>query len=152
IEAWLVHERAVPLIAVEFAFAGGTVQDPAGKAGTATLTASLLDAGAGDLDSTAFSDRLERKAIQMNFSAQRDTIRGTMRTLAETREEGLGLLRPAVRPRQFDRKDVKTSRAKILPRLRRETTSPADIASRRWWETAFEGHPYGRPVNGTSET
>ena len=27
IEAWLVHERAVPLIAVEFAFAGGAVQD-----------------------------------------------------------------------------------------------------------------------------
>src|SRR5262249_2773452 len=65
IEAWLVHERAVPLIAVEFAFVGGAVQDPPGKAGTATLTASLLDAGAGELDSTAFSGRLERKAIHM---------------------------------------------------------------------------------------
>ena len=27
IEAWLVHEPAVPLIAVDFAFAGGAVQD-----------------------------------------------------------------------------------------------------------------------------
>ena len=25
----------------------------------------------------------------------------------------------------------------------------ADIASRRWWETAFPGHAYGRPTNGT---
>ena len=152
IEAWVVHERAVPLIAVEFAFAGGAVQDPAGKAGTATLTASLLDAGAGDLDSTAFSDRLERKAIQMNFSAQRDTIRGTMRTLAENRDDAFELLRLAVTSPRFDSKDVEISRAQILSLLRRETTSPADIASRRWWETAFEGHPYGRPVNGTSET
>jgi zinc protease len=152
IEAWLVHERAVPLIAVEFAFAGGAVQDPPGKAGTAALTASLLDAGAGDLDSTAFTDRLERKAIQMNFSAQRDTIHGTLRTLTENRDDAFELLRLAVTVPRFDAKDVEISRAQILSLLRRETTSPTDIASQRWWETAFEGHPYGRPVNGTSET
>jgi zinc protease len=152
IEAWLVHEQAVPLIAVEFAFVGGAVQDPPGKAGTAALTASLLDAGAGDLDSTAFTDRRERKAIQMNFSAQRDTIHGTMRTLTENRDEAFELLRLAVTAPRFDAKDVEISRAQILSLFRRETTSPTDIASRRWWETAFEGHPYGRPVNGTSET
>jgi zinc protease len=152
IEAWLVHERAVPLIAIEFAFAGGAVQDPAGKAGTATFMASLLDAGAGDLDSTAFSDRLERKAIQMSFSAQRDTIQGTVRTLTENRDEAFELLRLAVTAPRFDAKDVEISRAQILSLLRRETTSPSDIANRRWWETAFEGHPYGRPVKGTAET
>ena len=152
IEAWLVHERAVPLIALEFAFVGGAVQDPPGKAGTAALTASLLDAGAGDLDSTAFSDRLERKAMQMGFSAQHDTIHGTMRSLTENRDDAFELLRLAVTAPRFDTKDVEISRAQILSLLRRETTSPTDIASRRWWETAFEGHPYGRPVNGTSET
>src|SRR6516162_3816292 len=152
IEAWLVREPAVPLIAVDFAFAGGAVQDPPGKSGTATLAASLLDSGAGDLDSHAFSDRLERKAIEMSFSAQRDTIRGTMRTLAENRDDAFDLLRLAVTAPRFDAKDVEISRAQILSLLRRETTSPADIASRRWWETAFEGHPYGRPLNGTPET
>lgn len=152
IEAWLVQERAVPLIAVDLAFTGGAAQDPPGKAGTAALTASLLDAGAGDLDSTAFSDRLERKAIQMSFSAQRDTLHGTMRTLTENRDDAFELLRLAVTAPRFDAKEVEISRAQILSLLRRETTSPADIASRRWWETAFEGHPYGRPVNGTPET
>ncbi len=152
IEAWLVQERAVPLIAVDLAFTGGAAQDPSGKAGTATLTASLLDAGAGDLDSTAFSDRLERKAIQMSFSAQHDTLHGTMRTLTENRDEAFELLRLAVTAPRFDAKEVEISRAQILSLLRRETTSPSDIASRRWWETAFEGHPYGRPVNGTPET
>jgi zinc protease len=152
IEAWLVQERAVPLIALEFAFTGGAVQDAAGKAGTAALTASLLDAGAGDLDSTEFSDRLERKAIQMSFSAQHDTLRGTMRTLTENRDEAFELLRLAVTAPRFEAKEVEISRAQVLSLLRRETTSPTDIASRRWWETAFEGHPYGRPVNGTPET
>jgi zinc protease len=152
IEAWLVHEPAVPLIAIDFAFTGGAVQDAAGKSGTATLVASLLDAGAGNLDSIAFSDRLERKAIQMSFSAQRDTIRGTVRTLTDNRDDAFDLLRLAVTVPRFDAKEVEISRAQVLSLLRRETTSPADIASRRWWETAFEGHPYGRGVNGTPDT
>jgi zinc protease len=152
IKAWLVHEPAVPLITVEFAFAGGAVQDPPGKSGTANLTAALLGSGAGDLDSSAFSDRLERKAIEMGFSAQRDTIRGSMRTLTENRDEAFDLLRLALTAPRFDARDVEVNRAQILSLLRRETTSPGEIASRRWWETAFEGHPYGRPVNGTPET
>jgi len=152
IEAWLVNEPAVPLIAMEFAFGGGAAQDAPGKSGTATLVAALLDAGAGELDSKSFSNRLERKAIQLGFSAQRDTLRGTMRTLVENRDEAFDLLRLAVTAPRFDAKEVEISRAQVLSSLRRETTSPGDIASRRWWETAFEGHPYGRPVNGTPET
>jgi zinc protease len=45
IEAWLVEDYAVPLIALEFAFKGGAAQDPIGKSGAATLLASLLDEG-----------------------------------------------------------------------------------------------------------
>ena len=152
IEAWLVQEPSVPLIAVDFAFAGGSAQDPAGKGGTANLAASLLDEGAGDLDSKAFAEALERKAIEMNFSAGRDDLTGSLRTLTENRDEAFDMLRLALTAPRFDAADVELNRAQILSMLRRKTTSPVDIASRRWWETAFAGHPYGRPVNGTAES
>jgi len=152
IEAWLVHEPAVPLIAVNFAFVGGAVQDSLGKAGTANLAASLFDEGAGDLDSKDFADRLARKAIEMSFSAGRDDIRGSLRTLVENRDEAFDLLRLALTAPRFDAANVELNRAQIMSILRRETTSPGDIASRHWWETAFAGHPYGRPVNGTLES
>jgi len=149
IEAWLVREPAVPLIAVDFAFAGGAVQDPAG---TANLTASLLDDGAGDLDSKAFADRLERKAIELGFRADRDNVRGSLRTLSENRDEAFELLRLSLTAPRFDPSNVELNRAQILSSLRRASTSPGDIANKRWWETAFEGHPYGRPVDGTLES
>jgi len=152
VEAWLVHEPAVPLIAVDFAFIGGAIQDPPGKAGTANLAASLLDDGAGDMDSKAFQDRLERKAIELSFNAERDHVRGSMRTLSENRDEAFDLLRLALTEPRFDTADVELNRAQIISMLHRQTSSPGDIASRRWWETAFEGHPYGRPVNGTFES
>jgi zinc protease len=152
IEAWLVREPAVPLIAVDFAFAGGAVQDGSGKAGTANLAVSTLNDGAGDLDSNAFHDRLERKAIELNFRAERDYIRGEMRTLAENRDEAFDLLRLSLTAPRFDASDVELNRAQIMSMLRRATTSPGDIANRRWWEAAFQGHPYSRPVNGTLES
>ncbi len=152
IEAWLVHEPAVPLIAVDFAFVGGAVQELADKAGTANLVASLLDEGAGDLDSKTFHDRLERKAIELSFTADRDTLRGSLRTLVENRDEAFDDLRLALTAPRFDPPDVEIIRAQILSLLRRATTSPTDIASLRWWATAFAGHPYGRPVNGTLES
>jgi zinc protease len=152
VEAWLVREPAVPLVAVDFAFVGGAAQDPLGKAGTASLVAALLDEGAGDLDSKAFQDRLERKAIELNFRADRDHVRGSLRTLVENRDEAFDYLRLALTAPRFDPADVELNRAQMLSILRRAATSPTDIASRRWWETAFAGHPYGRPVDGSVES
>jgi len=152
IEAWLVHEPAVPMIAIDFAFVGGAAQDAPAKGGTATLVASLLDEGAGDLDAKTFHARLERKAIELGFQAERDTLRGTLRTLTENKDEAFEYLRLALTQPRFDQSDVEVIRAQILSMLRRATTSPTDIANLRWWQVAFADHPYGRPVNGTLES
>jgi zinc protease len=152
IEAWLVREPAVPLIAIDFAFTGGAAQDPAGKAGTANLAASTFDDGVGDFDSKTFHAQLERKAIELSFHAERDAIRGTLRTLTENRDEAFDDLRLSLTAARFDQADVELNRAQILSMLRRATTSPTEIANKRWWETAFAGHPYGRPVNGSLES
>jgi len=76
IEAWLVQDATVPLVAMEYAFGGGAAQDPADKPGVSDMMANLLDEGAGDLDSSTFHDRLERRAIQMTFQTSRDYLRG----------------------------------------------------------------------------
>jgi zinc protease len=152
IEAWLVHEPSVPLVTMEFAFLGGASQDPADKPGLANMLAHLLDEGAGDLDWRAFQLKMEERAIEISFSATRDYFRGSMRTLKENRGEAVELLRLALTEPRFDADAVERIRAQLLSGLRRETTSPNTIASKRWWATAFPGHPYGRPVNGDIES
>jgi zinc protease len=152
IEAWLVQEKAVPLIAMDFAFRGGAIQDPAEKAGVASLVSSLLDEGAGELDSNSFQERLEEKAIKLGFSAGRDHFRGSLRTLAEHRDDAFDLTRLALTAPRFDAAEVERIRAQTIAKLTRETTSPNDIAGKRWWSAAFPGHPYGRPVSGSLET
>ena len=151
IEVWLVREPSIPLISLEFAFRGGSTQDPADKPGVANMMSGLLDEGAGDLDARTFHERLEAKAIELRFSAGRDTIAGSLRTLVEHKDEAVNLLRLALTAPRFDADAVEMVRGQVLSTLRRETTNPNDIASLRWWATAFAGHPYGRPTRGTLE-
>jgi zinc protease len=152
IEAWLVQDPSVPLIAFDFSFRGGANQDPVDKPGVATMATSLLDEGAGDLDSKSFHERAETKAIQLGFSVNRDQTSGSVRTLSANQDEAFELLRLAVTSPHFDAVDMERIRDQVLSGLRRETTSPNDLASRRWWSTAFPGHAYGRPVRGTLES
>jgi len=152
IEAWLVREASVPLVTVEFAFLGGTSQEAPDKTGVANMVAQLLDEGAGDLDAKAFQQRMEERAIELNFHVGRDHFRGTLRTLTENRDQAFDLLRLALNAPRFDPEPVERVRTQVLSGLRRETTSPNSLSSKRWWETAFPGHPYGRPVSGTLET
>jgi zinc protease len=152
IEAWLVRDRALPLIALEFAIRGSADQDPADKPGVANMATALLDEGAGPYDAAAFHALLERKAIELTFRAGRDYFRGTLRTLKENRDEAFDALRLALSEPRFDPAAVERTRAQIISRLRRESVSPRDIAGRSWWATAFPDHPYGRPVTGTLES
>ena len=152
IEAWLVQEKTVPLVAIDFAFRGGANQDPIDKAGVANMVAALLDEGAGELDAKAFHERLAEHAIQLGFNTGRDSFRGWVRTLAEHRGEAVNLLRLALTSARFDPDAIERVRSQVTSRLTRETTSPNDIAGKRWWSTAFPDHPYGRPVSGTLES
>ena len=152
IKAWLVRESSVPMLALDFAFTGGANADPADKPGVANMTGSLLDEGAGDLNSQAFQERLEDKAIQLGFTAGRDQFRGSMHTLAANLDEGVNLLRLSLTAPRFDEEPVARIRDQLLAQLARGTTNPNEIANRRWWAAAFPDHPYGRPSNGTPES
>lgn len=152
ISAWFVQDATVPVIAMQYAFAGGAGQDPAGKPGVATLVASTLDEGAGDLNSSAFHERLDRRAIELSFNATRDELRGSLKMLKGDRDEAFSLLRLALTAPRFDAADVERIQAQIMSGLRRETSDPGSLAGKKFMAAAFGDHPYGRPTGGTLES
>ena len=149
IEAWLVHEPSLPLVALNFAFVGGATADPADKPGVGHMVSSLLDDGAGELDAKAFQRRVEDNAVQLRFSVTQDYFSGSIRLLKDRQDPSFDLLRLALNQPRFDADAIGRVREQIMAGLRRETTDPGSIASKEWWRTAFPGHPYGRPTGGT---
>jgi zinc protease len=152
IEAWLVQEPSVPLIALDFAFRGGANQDPDDRPGVGNMVSDLLDEGAADMSGPAYHEQLERYAIELSFGSGRDNFSGSLRTLTDNQAHAVELLRIALNAPHFEPEAVERIRGQIISGLRSEATSPEQIASKSWWATAFKGHPYGRPVNGTPES
>jgi zinc protease len=152
IEAWFVQDATVPLVAMEFAMDGGAAQDPNGKAGVGNMVADLIDEGSGELDSRAFHEHLDRRAIELGFSVTRDYFRGSLRMLKDNKDEAFDLLRMSLTSPHFDSADVERIRAQLISGLKRETTSPSSLASRKFLEIAYGDHPYGRPSGGTLQS
>jgi zinc protease len=152
ITAWLVEDHSLPVVTLDVDFRGGTALDPAGKSGLATLTADLLDEGAGDLDSQAFQGKLEDLAASLQFSASDDDIDVSLRSITANLGPSLVLLQLSLTAPRFDEPAVTRVRGQLLGQLAREQRQPQYISGRTWYRTAFGDHPYARPRQGTAES
>jgi zinc protease len=111
-----------------------------------------MDEGAGPYDSTGFQEKLEELAVELRFDASRDIVSGSLKTLTRNRDAAVELLRLSLNEPRLAEEAIERVKAQIAARLRREMKDPDAIAGRTFSETAFAGHPYGRPVAGTLET
>jgi zinc protease len=152
IEAWLVEEHSVPLLAMRFVFDGGNSQDPIGKEGLANFISGMMDEGAGELTSAAYQELIEELAVRMSFNDSRDALYGNFETLTANRDAAVELLRLAVTKPRFDADAVDRVRNQLLANLAYAAKSPEKVASKAWSAKAFAGHAYGRPAEGTSES
>jgi zinc protease len=152
VTAWLVRQPGLPLMVLDFAFRGGASQDPPGKAGAANLIAGMMDEGAGDLDAEAFQARLADRAIELSFSADRDDLRGSLRTLTRHRDEAVDLLAMALQAPRFDADALARVQGQVSAGLRRELQDPDAQARVAFAAAAFPGHPYGLAARGSLDS
>ncbi|MGF7162345.1 zinc protease [Rhodoligotrophos appendicifer] len=151
ITAWLVQDKTVPMIAMEFAFQGGSAVDPKDRQGLANFLSTMLDEGAGDLDSQAFQKALETSAVKLSFDADQDNFSGSLKTLAANRDEAFRLLKLALNAPRFDAAPIERMRAQLLVSLQNRAKDPEHIASSNWMKLAFGDHPYANNSDGTIE-
>jgi zinc protease len=152
VTAWLVEDYSVPIVAVNFAFEGGSTQDPVGKEGLAELMSGLFDEGAGDMPRAAFQEALDLSGAEMSFNASPDAFYGSLRTLAEDREEAFRLLQLAVNQPRFDAEPLARIRAQMIAGIEARANDPDKAASIAWANAIYGDHPYSRRDEGTPET
>jgi len=147
------HRTELPLVAVTMMFPYGTTSDPAGKAGLATLTADMLDEGAGSRGAVEFADALD--ALGANFGAWsgRESTTVELSTLVRNLDPALALFADAVQRPRFDEKEWKRVHDLHLQMLKRAVDRPNYVARTVAMRSFFGGdNPYGVPRSGTIMT
>ncbi len=152
VKAWLVEDHKLPIIAMQFAFQGGSEQDPADKQGLATLTMRALTEGAGGLNAADFQQRLADRSITLSFSAERDESDGRLKCLSADKQEAFDLLRLALTKPRFDSTAIERLRAQQLTGIRQQFSDPNWQARYALLSQIFAGHPYSQRHLGTTQT
>lgn len=152
INAYLSEDHTTPIIAITFGFKGGSAIDPDAKLGLSGMVTSLLDEGAGQLDSFAFQTELQDRAITLQFSADNDYVTGKIVTTTPNAPKAYELLRLALTQPRFDQEPVERIRRQILVSIQSQLENPGRIAGQRLMEELFGKHPYAREDDGTPAT
>jgi zinc protease len=147
-DVWFAEDHTLPMIAMVVAFPAGSAYDPQGKDGLASFAASMLDEGAGKLDSKAFHTALADKAIQLAVEADRDWTVVSLVTLTANAKDAFKLLGTALAHPRFDADAIQRVRAQMLQNLRQQDQDPAAIAARDFHAVFFGPHPYAHDTDG----
>jgi zinc protease len=148
----LAEKHDVPLISFSAWLRGGTLGEPQGKEGLATLTGELLLKGAGKRDARQLAETVDGVGAELSVSAMREALQVNGQFMARDTALMVELLsdvlmRPRFEPGEFD---------KLRDRMVSEIAAAKDADPRGligiyFLAFHFSGHPYGRPVIG-SET
>lgn len=150
--AWLVEEHAIPFVALEIRFEGGTSLDLPGSRGAVSLMAATLEEGAGARDAQAFAEARDALAAGFGFAAGKDAVSVSARFLTENRDAAVELLREAILEPRFDDDAIERVRGQILAGIASDEKNPETIAARRFNAMAYGAHPYGSSGDGTAES
>ena len=130
IEIVFAKRTTVPTVRVSVAFDAGNAADPKAKLGTQGLMLSLLDEGAGKLDSIGIAEAQERLGAQIASSATMDRTSVAMFALKANLAPSLDLLADIIQRPTFAPAEIERLRAQILAGIAAENAQPRGIARR----------------------
>jgi len=150
IQVVFAKRTTVPTVRVSVAFDAGNAADPKTKLGTQGLMLSLLDEGAGKLDSIGIAEAQERLGAQIASSATMDRTSVSMFALKANLAPSLDLLADIVERPTFAPAEVERLRGQVVASIAAETAQPRGIARRTLPTLLFgKSHPYGVPMSGS---
>jgi predicted Zn-dependent peptidase len=145
----LVGMHEVPVVEVILVVRAGGVADPAGREGLASMTADMLDEGAGGKDALALADAVDYLGATLAAGSAWDASTVRLRVPVARLEPALALMADvALRP-DFPQAELERLRKEALTDLLQARDEPGAIATRALAQAVFgTAHRYGKPQAG----
>jgi zinc protease len=143
-----VERHKVPLVDVLVVLRGGASSDPAGRPGLASLTASLLDRGAGSRSALEISDVADFLGADLSADADWDATTIGVNVPVARLSDALALLSDLVRNPTFPAEEVERVRDELLTEMLQWRDEPGELAATAMPQALYGSHPYGRRTEG----
>ncbi len=149
----LMEKSQVPLVQIDLLIRAGSAIESADKTGLASLTADMLDKGAGSRDALQLADAVDFLGANLFAGAGQHSSVVSLNTPLTRLDSALALLVDvALRP-TFPNAELERLRKERLTTLLQWHDRPSSIASVLFNRTLFsDNHPYGRPSLGNEKS
>lgn len=145
----LMEKHQVPLVQINLLVRAGTANDPEEKRGLASMTAAMMQEGAGDRDALAFADAVDFLGASISVTAGMHSTTVALFTPLSKLDSALALFGDVVLRPRFPAEELERKRLERLTALQQWHDEPRIIASNLLNKILFGmHHPYGPPAMG----
>ena len=149
---WIIESHQVPIAQINVVVLSGSADDPAGKFGVGSLTAAMLDEGAGTRSALEIADVVEGLGATLATTSSFDSSAIRLNVPVARLQDALPLLADvALRP-TFTGADLERLRQERLTALLQARDDPSSIAAAAFARLVFGAHRYGTGAIGTEAT
>ncbi|MFZ5466693.1 MAG: M16 family metallopeptidase [Pseudomonadota bacterium] len=148
-----VEARALPMVDIRVSFDAGSARDGAAH-GLASLTAALLDQGAGERDAQAVAEAFENVGARFGASASQDAATLSLRSLSDPArlEPALETFVAVMGQPRFAEEDFRRERERALLGLKAGEQQPGEVARRAFYKALYGNHPYAFQPEGEADS
>jgi len=153
VPVWVIEAHEVPLVQVTLLLKSGSSDDPAGKFGLASLTAAMLDEGAGTRSALEIADEIDFLGADLGTSSSFDASSIRLGVPVARLEPALNVMSDvALRP-TFPDAELERVRQERLTDLLQAKDDPATVAPMAYARLLYGAtHRYGTGAVGTAAT
>src|SRR5437016_7475415 len=150
---WTVELHEVPVAQVNLVVFSGTADDPTGKFGLASLTAAMLEEGAGSRSSLEIADAVDFLGADLSAGSGIDSTGVRLHVPVARLADALPIMADvALRP-TFPKDELERLRQQRLTSLIQARDDASTIASLAFSRVLYgSGHRFGTATMGTAET
>jgi predicted Zn-dependent peptidase len=150
---WIMAVHKVPTVHVELVVRSGSAADPTGRYGLASLTADMLDEGAGTRSALAIADAADYLGADLSATTSLDASYVELHVPVARLGEALPIMADVVERPTFPETELKRLRDERLASLLEAQDDPEQLVQFAFPHVVFgAAHRYGSPSMGTESS
>jgi zinc protease len=148
----VVETHNVPLVSARLVINTGGEADPAGHAGLADTTASLLTKGTATRSAEAIAQGVEALGATLTSGAAFDGSNVDLNVMSPKLPEAMAYVADVVRHPTFKKDEVERQKAQTIDALNVDLSEPDSLARFIASRVVFGETPYGHNLSGTPQS
>jgi len=147
-----VRKTKLPIFQLEMDLEAGSVLDPAGKEGLASLTADMLDEGAGGLSAERIAEAFEGVGGRFSINVSKTSTNFSLKCLSPDADTLLGVVAKVILSPDFKKVDFAKLKKRTISSIYSVKSDPNTVSDWSFDELVYQGHPLAHPVIGYDTT